>query len=104
MKMGSYRTLGVFLGIGALVAVVHCSSDDPAPLLAAACQINSDCNNPLSCTFGRCHDQCAETRDCPNPERCVKGQTTGVCQLADEVSCVHTSDCKEPLVCATDSQ
>ena len=82
-----------------------CSSDSPPPAGARAqgCVLNSDCNDPLSCTFGRCHAACNETKDCQRGERCVKLPTGNVCQFTDEMQCTYTSDCREPLKCAVDS-
>jgi hypothetical protein len=104
MRINKYGSAGFLLLTGALWAFVDCSSDEPATPVAASCVANTDCSDPLSCSFGRCHRQCKESRDCPNPQRCINGEATGVCQLEDEVKCVRTSDCKAPLTCATDSQ
>lgn len=82
-----------------------CSSDDAAlASVAQGCNINSDCNNPLSCTFGKCHKTCDETRDCGTGERCVKLASGNVCQQKDEVECMFTSMCPDPLKCAVDSR
>jgi hypothetical protein len=98
-----YGVLGV-LAVLALGVAVQCSSDEPASQVQAPCLINSDCSNPLSCTFGRCHNQCKATGDCPLPQHCVKTVGDfGVCQFPDEVKCIRNSDCSAPLVCATDS-
>src|SRR5947209_5408532 len=87
--------------LAALVGYGCGSSSKPAP--GATCIQNSDCNNPLSCTAGRCHEQCQETRDCPLGSHCVKNMTGGrVCQLLDEVRCAFNSQCQAPLVCAKD--
>lgn len=78
------------------------SSKKPTP--GTACALNSDCNNPLSCTFGRCHTACQETRDCPAGQRCVKAAGGNVCQLAEEKSCPPSKACMDPLICAADLQ
>ena len=104
MKVNKYGGATFLFVVGASVPSSIAARKSRAPLVAASCSINTDCNNPLSCSFGRCHTQCTETRDCPNPQRCIHGGATGVCQLEDEVKCVRTSECKAPLTCATDSQ
>src|SRR3954464_8496267 len=83
-----------------LANLVGCSSDDPAPAqVAAGCLVNSECTNPLSCTFGRCHAACNETRDCQRGERCLKLGEGNTCQFADEMTCTFTSQCPSPLKC-----
>src|SRR5258708_4720785 len=81
-------------GAFALLAV-DCSSDDKTPgALASGCLLNSDCINPLSCTFGRCHQACMATRDCPTGQLCVSaGGNVSVCQFPDEQQCSATSSC-----------
>ena len=75
----------------------------PRPV-GSTCSLNSDCNNPLSCTFGKCHKTCTESRDCPNAnQRCLKVAPGPVCQLVDEGHCTYNSDCSSPLKCAVDS-
>jgi hypothetical protein len=68
------------------------------------CTLNSQCKNPLSCAFGRCHNTCVESRDCPSMQRCVRapGAEGTVCQY--EPACKYKSDCLRPLVCALDRQ
>jgi formylglycine-generating enzyme len=70
--------------------------------LGGGCLLNSDCNSPLSCTFGKCHTTCAATRDCPLGQSCVSTPDGGVCQLPDEASCEGTILCAEGLLCAVD--
>ncbi len=93
------------LAIAALIGltVSSCGSSNAAAL-AQACSINSDCNSPLACAFGRCHNACTESRDCPADERCVSSGTTGVCQLPTESTCSATVLCQTGQVCGTDSQ
>jgi hypothetical protein len=43
-------------------------------------------------------------RDCPADQRCVAVEGGHVCALAEELHCVHNSDCNAPLVCAIDLQ
>jgi hypothetical protein len=93
------------LAIAALISltVSSCGSSNAAAL-AQACSINSDCNSPLACAFGRCHNACTESRDCPADERCVSSGSTGVCQLTTESTCSATVLCQTGQVCGTDSQ
>ncbi len=67
------------------------------------CTLNSDCNSPLVCTMGRCHQGCRETRDCPAGQSCVMVQGAGVCQLQSEADCTST-ECASGLVCAVDQR
>lgn len=107
------KTLRSWLVVVA-VTTLSCGSDSPVKP-GTACVVNSDCNNPLSCSFGTCHSACQESRDCPTGQRCVSAgpvmgagdagtSTVNVCQLAVEKTCVQNSDCKAPLVCARDLQ
>src|SRR3954471_13994425 len=91
------------VGTLALLAV-NCSSDETTVGLAEGCHINSDCNNPLSCTFGKCHKACESTRDCQSGEHCLKLAEGNVCQQAAETNCTFTSQCPVPLKCAVDSK
>jgi hypothetical protein len=72
--------------------------------IGATCLINSDCLNPLVCVFGRCHEQCLETRDCAIGQRCIKSSGGGVCQKESERRCVASESCPLPLFCAADLQ
>jgi Regulator of chromosome condensation (RCC1) repeat len=89
-----------------VTGVFSCSPSPPHSGVAGACAINSDCNSPLSCAFGRCHNACKESRDCPTGERCESaGGGMGVCALPQEFTCSAASTCKQPgLVCASDQQ
>jgi hypothetical protein len=96
----------LFACLGATAAFTFgaCSSDPPTlAAVSQGCSLNSDCTNPLSCTFGRCHSACNASVDCQHGERCIK-VTTGICQLDDETHCTYSSDCPAPLKCAVDSQ
>jgi hypothetical protein len=74
------------------------------PTTGPGCTLSSDCQDPLICTAGRCHAQCAQSRDCDFGQRCVKIGTNNVCQLQSEARCAYNSDCTSPLVCAVDLQ
>ena len=67
------------------------------------CVLNSDCNNPLSCTFGKCHEGCRSTVDCQPGQECTKISGLGVCLLPAETTCAAVnSSCMASLVCASD--
>ena len=108
MAAGSCRRTGVVLVSLALAlgAALACSdtADDRARLaqLSQPCSLNSDCRDPLSCSFGRCHVQCKESRDCSPGLRCVQVEGGGVCQLPDEVNCPSGGECPGKQVCASD--
>jgi len=91
----------------ALVAAVAaaCSSSSAGAALSANCSINSDCDSPLICAFGRCHDACMASRDCPDDERCVLSGTAGSCQLPTETTCTTANSlCSTGEICGTDLQ
>ena len=66
-------------------------------------RINTDCTDPLVCTFEHCHEACAQSRDCTGGERCILVSGVGVCELPTESSCASGS-CAAPLVCGPDMQ
>ena len=73
--------------------------------LGGGCMLNSDCNSPLSCTFGKCHTTCVEARDCPLGQSCVKMPEGSVCQLPLDSDCQSSGGvCSTGLVCATDQR
>ena len=86
----------------ALLAATACSSSKKIDL-GGTCSINSDCTNPQSCAFGKCHQQCNDIRDCPHGDRCVSVNGVGVCQLPAEASCSGTGKCDPSLLCAGDN-
>ena len=71
--------------------------------VGGACILNSDCNQSLVCTWGKCHAACKTTADCPAGQSCITAsdQST-VCQLPVELHCTYNSDCQTPLTCAVD--
>jgi hypothetical protein len=88
-------------------SIWSCSSSDKEKIQAAGladgCTLNSDCRNPLVCTFTRCHVECRTDRDCPGEQRCVKGETGSVCQLKLETDCsTKPTVCKGDQVCGVD--
>lgn len=83
------------------------SSDErkAAAKLGEGCVLNSDCNDPFSCTFERCHEQCVDSRDCPGDERCVlTDEDFHVCQLDIETECEEAADCKGDQTCGVDAE
>jgi hypothetical protein len=88
--------------LGLMVAVLAgCGGKSSIPT-GVQCAVNSECKNPLSCTFGKCHETCREARDCPSGHLCVNAPGGAVCQL--ESKCAYLSDCPLPLICAIDRQ
>ena len=69
--------------------------------VGSVCSLNSDCQQSLVCTMGKCHDACHTTADCPSGQSCVRTDNATVCQLPAEASCSATS-CGGALVCASD--
>ena len=73
--------------------------------IGGACILNSDCNSPLVCSMGRCHDVCHTSADCPAGQSCIAASDQSrVCQLPIETQCAYTSDCQTPLICAVDQR
>ncbi|MGC4088078.1 MAG: WAP domain-containing protein [Polyangiaceae bacterium] len=73
--------------------------------LSQGCTLNSDCLDPLVCTFARCHAECSKDRDCPGEQRCVKSSTGYVCQLKVETDCTKsTAVCKGTQQCGEDGE
>jgi hypothetical protein len=101
----SNRLRGALASFLLLASIAGCSSDPPAPARGAGCTLNSDCSDPLSCIFEKCHSRCAVSSDCLAGERCLKLATGSVCQLvAEQVECTYSSQCPKPLKCAVDSK
>jgi hypothetical protein len=101
--------LGWMAVVGLVSAAAGCGGDKVVPPVGLMCIQNSECKNPLSCTFGLCHAACAEARDCPAGQTCVTGvddqdQPVNVCLLPKERTCVVNSDCNDTLICGPDFQ
>jgi uncharacterized membrane protein YgcG len=97
--VGSLTSLTVLMGA--------CSSADSTvrkAKIAEGCSLNSNCDNPLVCTFARCHSECDEDRDCPGEGRCVKSETGNVCQLPLETACTRDSQCEGDQACGVDGE
>ncbi|HEY1537201.1 MAG TPA: hypothetical protein VGF76_24440, partial [Polyangiaceae bacterium] len=89
----------------AALSGTQCSSSSPTKhALAAGCELNSECETPLVCTFARCHAECKTTADCPGGERCVVSTDGSVCELQQETTCVYSTQCPSPLACGVDGQ
>jgi Cys-rich repeat protein len=73
--------------------------------VGGTCVMNSDCNDGLVCTWGKCHTACHTSADCPAGESCLTASDeSNVCQLPVETHCLYASDCPSPLTCAVDQQ
>ncbi|MDB4980536.1 MAG: hypothetical protein JWM82_1288, partial [Myxococcales bacterium] len=95
-----------FVAKGFLLSVlltVACSGGSKPPP-GKACLLNSDCTNPLSCSYGICHAACAKAGDCAIGQDCIKAPTGNVCQLPVEKHCEYHSQCAAPLWCSLDRQ
>src|ERR1019366_7037801 len=89
------------------IAATSASCSSSGVELSGSCSINSDCDSPLICAFGKCHKACEVSSDCPvtSPaERCIVSGTTGVCELPQELTCSGTKPCPTTLLCASDEQ
>lgn len=105
------RGLGKLVTLAVLTfsAIWSCSNSDKEKIQAAGlsegCTLNSDCKDPLVCTFTRCHDECKTDRDCPGEQRCVKGEQGLVCQLKVETDCSkNAAVCQGAQVCGVDGE
>jgi hypothetical protein len=99
------RSIAAALVLFSTFVVVGCGgggSSKPQP--GTGCTLNSQCDQPLVCTFEKCHAACVTDTDCPSGQLCVKTTTGNVCQLPVEVTCVYNSQCMAPLICARDEQ
>ena len=96
------KRLAMMLGLGwmLVLAVDGCTDRKVAP--GKACLVNTDCDSPLSCSFGKCHQTCREARDCDPGQDCVRGADGNVCLLVPESKCGLNSDCVVGLFCAQD--
>src|SRR3954452_17385553 len=110
MRNISSIVLKSLLGFGGFTALYGGCSKSVAVGLGRAelCTINSECENPLVCTFAKCHAACAITRDCAAGERCVRLKEGAVCQLPTEQDCSSAADCVHglnmDLKCAVDNK
>jgi len=96
------KRIAMMLGLGwmLVLAVDGCTDRKVAP--GKDCLVNTDCDSPLSCSFGKCHATCREARDCDPGQDCVRGTDGNVCLLVKESTCGLNSDCVAGLYCAKD--
>jgi hypothetical protein len=57
------------------------------------CVLNSDCDSPLVCVLGTCHDQCEDAHGCPQGQQCVAIDGGNVCVLPSESTCADGGAC-----------
>jgi hypothetical protein len=101
IEMSASRILGLMV-VSAWLAV-GCSGAKKIDV-GGACILNSDCNSPLVCTMGKCHDACHTSADCPTGQSCVKTGNSTICQLPAEGDCSKTASCGVGFVCASDQR
>jgi hypothetical protein len=103
------------LAIATLLAAPLGCSNRKTPLPGRSCYLNSDCEDPLSCTFNKCHEACRESGDCPNGGLCIYAPAApasrdaqmsmpdaGLLKVCVQESCAMNSDCPDLLVCGRD--
>jgi hypothetical protein len=108
------RSANILVAATLLAVVVGCSNRK-TPVPGKSCLLNSDCESPLTCNFGKCHEPCRENGDCPNGGLCVyarpaTGSTdaqmsepaTARLRVCVQESCAMNSDCPDLLVCGRD--
>ena len=100
--MSASRALGLMIVASWLTA--GCSS--PMKInVGGTCVLNSDCNQGLVCTWGKCHVACNTSADCPAGQSCVtSSDQSNVCQLPGETYCIYNHDCPTGLICGVDQQ
>jgi len=100
MSASWQRVLGLMVVSASLVA--GCGSAKKIDA-GGACVLNSDCNQGLVCTWGKCHVACHTSADCQPGQSCIiaSAQST-VCE--SPATCIYNSDCPTGLMCAVDQQ
>src|SRR5690348_5951979 len=97
-----------------LIAALSCSNRK-TPIPGQGCLINSDCESPLACTYGKCHEACHEAGDCAGNGLCVYALVAtaddyaqisepapGTPKVCVQETCAMNSECAEPLICGRD--
>jgi len=98
------KRLAMMLGLGWMLALAVDGCTDRKSVPGKDCLVNTDCDSPFSCSFGKCHATCREARDCAPGQDCVRGADGNVCLLVPESTCGLNSDCPAGLFCAKDLQ
>jgi hypothetical protein len=102
MEIESMKRLAMMLGLGWMLVLAADGCTDRKVAPGKDCLVNTDCDSPLSCSFGKCHVTCREARDCDPGQDCVRGTDGNVCLLVSESECGLNSDCVAGLYCAKD--
>jgi hypothetical protein len=79
----------------AAVAAIVASGCNPKVVQpdTTGCLLNSDCNLPLVCVLGSCHEQCSGPGSCPAGQECVVVEGGTVCELPSESNCTDGGAC-----------
>ncbi len=87
------RRLRLPLLFATLTLVLGCA--ERPTFRGGGCELNSDCDEPLVCGFGRCRTECRSDVDCALGLDCFGDIESGLgfCQLSDELNCTRNSDC-----------
>jgi len=93
---------------GLTIVLLWLTSGCTSPMkidVGGTCILNSDCNQGLVCTWGKCHDACHTSADCPAGQSCVTSKDqSNVCQLPGEMYCIYNHDCPTGLICGVDQK
>jgi hypothetical protein len=89
MSLSWFRLLGLIVVSASLAA--GCGGAKKIDV-GGACILNSDCNQALVCTWGKCHVACHTSADCQPGQSCIiaSAQST-VCE--SPTGCIYNSDC-----------
>jgi len=95
-----------FLGLMVFSSWLAAGCTSPMKIDAGGtCILNSDCNQGLVCTWGKCHVVCNASADCPSGGSCVtSSDQSNVCQLSGETYCIYNHDCPAGLICGVDQK
>jgi hypothetical protein len=96
-------TRALLVSLVFVIVAAGCGSGSGKSDPGKVCLHNSDCQSGLTCSFGRCMSACEAEADCPAGQQCVKNASgINACLLPEVETCVYTSQCQAPLVCAAD--